>query len=134
MPRQRLSAQPTATTTTTQTVTLSATAKQMLVARLKEHQDVAIQLKQLKGRSERIAGEVEAIFVKEKQGVALAEGTSMDGHKMKIVAGSTKKFDQLGFMKRHGLTQADFDEFTEEKPKKSYLKFTHPGETADGDE
>jgi hypothetical protein len=103
----------------------------MLVERLEEHQRISRQVRELKGtkkkpgRLYRIAEEVEELFRKEKQGKALREGTSLDGHDMKLVIGKSKKFDQQGFMKKHGLSQEDFDEFTDYTDNEPYIKFTH---------
>ena len=129
----------TATTTATATVKLSPQARQMLVQRLDEHQRLGAQVAAIKGtkkhpgRMRRIEEEVADIFRKEKQGKALADGTELDGHKMKLTIGKRKAFDQMGFMKKHGLTQADFDEFTEEKDNEPFIKFSHPGESDDAD-
>lgn len=115
-----------ATTEVTQTVALKNA--QMVLTRLEEHARLGKEIKERKGRQERIRDEVQDIFVKEKQGKALANGTELGGHKLKLVTGKRKVFDQQGFMKKHGLTQADFDEFTDYNDNEPYIKLTAPGE------
>lgn len=121
-------------TTVVTEVKLKPQARQMLVARLNEHAQLSNQVAQLKGtrkkpgRLYRIEEEVSELFRKEKQGKALLAGTKLDGHTMKLVTGKTKKFDQMGFMKKHGVTQTDFDEFTTYSDNEPYIKFGHPGE------
>ncbi len=122
--------------TVTTDVKLQPKTRVMLMERLHEHERLVAQVKDLKGtkkkpgRLYRIESEVVDIFKKEKQGKALLAGTSIDGHSLKLVIGKTKSFDQMGFMKKHGLSQADFDEFTTYKDNEPYVKFTHPGEDA----
>lgn len=130
----RLSLKPTATTTVTETVKLQPSTRQMLVQRLNEHAKLHSRVaadkgtKKKPGRMKRIEDEVQELFRKEKQGKALLGGTELDGHKMKVVIGHSSRFDKQGFMKKHGLSQADFDEFTEVVDNEPYLKITHPGE------
>lgn len=132
MPKLKLTA--TTTQTATVEVKLAPQVRTMIAQRAEEHAKLAIQVKDIKGtkakpgRMKRIEEEVTALFKKEKQGKALLNGTAINGHKLKLVIGTSKKFDQLGFMKKHGLTQADFDEFTEDVDNTPYLKMTHPGE------
>lgn len=131
----RLATKLVATTVATVEVKLSPKARTMVLQRCKEHAALAGQVKDIKGtkkkpgRMKRIEAEVDAIFTKERQGAALLDGTSIDGHKLKMVLGKRKDFDQLGFMKKHGLTQEDFDEFTTEKDNEPYIKITAPGES-----
>ena len=40
--------------------------------------------------------------------------------------GTRKEFNQLGFMKKHGLSQADFDRFTKEQDNAPYVRITAP--------
>jgi hypothetical protein len=129
----KLSQRVEATTTVTQQVKLAPKVKQMLKERLIEHAKHNAVVKDLKGtkkkpgRMKRIEKEVEELFVKADQGLALLDGTDVDGYKLKIVEGRTKVFDQLGFMKEHGLSQADFDAYTTYKDNEPYLKITAPG-------
>lgn len=135
MPKMSLKA--TTETTVVAEVKLQPKARAMLMERFEEHDTLAKQVKSIKGtkkkpgRMKRIEEEVEALFRKEKQGKALLNGTSLDGHGVKMVLGKTKVFDQMGFMKKHGLTQDDFDEFTDYKDNAPYVKFTHPGDESD---
>lgn len=117
-----------ATTTIEQTVKLQPHARQMINMRCEEHQNLSRQIKPLKARMKAIDTEVVALFKKEKQGRALLDGVKFDGHGMKLTIGKRKVFDQLGFMKAHGLTQEDFDAFTETEDNAPYVRFTHPGE------
>ena len=133
--KQRLSA--TTTVVQTATVSMKPQARAMLMERLDEHASISAQVATLKGtkkkpgRLYRIADEVVALFKKEKQGKALLDGTELEGHKVKLVIGKSKKFDAQGFMKKHGLTQADFDEFTDTVDNEPYVKFSHPGQEDD---
>ena len=129
MPRTKL----VATTVATVEVKLSPRARQMVIQRCKEHAQLAAQVKDIKGtkthpgRMKRIETEVDALFMKEKQGQALLDGTSIDGHRIKLVMGSRGVFDKHGFMKKHGLTEADFDAFTTLHDNEPYLRISAPG-------
>lgn len=126
----------TATTVTTD-VKLQPKTRVMLMERIQEHERISAQVRSLKGtkkkpgRLYRIADEVTELFRKEKQGKALLDGTTLNGHGLKMVIGKTKKFDQMGFMKKHGVSVADFEEFTTYSDNEPYVKFTHPGEDGD---
>ncbi len=78
-----------------------------------------------------MATEVDELFTKERAGKALLDGTSLDGHRLKMVLGKHKVFDQMGFMKKHGVTQEDFDEFTTEEDNTPYIRMTGPKEKED---
>lgn len=125
MPKLALKA--TTETTVTTEVKLKPATRTMVVARGEEYTSLASNIKRDKTRQGRIRDEVSELFRKDKQGAALLEGTKIAGFGFKFVGGSTRKFDQMGFMKKHGLSQADFDEFTEDVPKKAYVKVTAPG-------
>lgn len=130
MPRQRL----VATTTAQLEVKLSTSARVMLRKRCAEHASLAKQVAEIKGtkkkpgRMKRIEKEVDALFTKEGQGKALLDGTTVDGYKLKMVLGSRSVFDKLGFMKKHGLTEADFEEFTTSQDNEPYISIKAPGE------
>src|SRR5262245_59717708 len=126
-----------ATTEVRQEVKLSPSARKMLLDRMREHGQLAIKAAEINGketkkrpagRMRRIADEVRDIIRREKQGKAFLDGITIEGESMTLVIGKTQKFDQLGFMKKHGLTQEDFDEFTETTDNEPYVKFTHPGQ------
>jgi hypothetical protein len=125
------------TTTVTETVKVGTRIRQMLTERLNEHAKLHDRVaadkgtKKKPGRMKRIEDEIQELFRKEKQGKVLLGGTELDGHKMKVVIGHSSKFDKMGFMKKHGLTQADFDEFTDVVDNEPYLKITHPGAEED---
>jgi hypothetical protein len=130
--------QATTTVETTTTVTLKPQTRQMLVARFEEHAKLAAQARAINGkrtkknpdggRMKRLEKEIEQLVRADKQGKALVDGFALDGHTAKLVIGTRKKFDQMGFMKKHGLTQADFDEFTEEVDNAPYIKIGHGGD------
>jgi len=137
----KLSLKATTATTVVTEIKLAPQARKMLLTRLEEHERIAKQVKELAGkktkknpeggRLKRIEAEVSELFRKEKQGKALLAGTKLDRHDLKLVIGKTKKFDQQGFMKKHGLGQADFDEFTTYSDNEPYIKFTHGDEDDD---
>ena len=124
MPRQKL----VATTTVTTEVKLSPKARQMVKARCVEHADLSRTIKVAKTRQGNIRKEVDTLFTTERQGKALLDGTSIDGHRLKMVLGKRKVFNALGFMKKHGVDQNDFDEFTTYEDNEPYIKLTAPGE------
>ena len=111
MPRISQVAQATTTTETTVEVKLETKLRQMLLERLRERADIGewekekIGTKAKPGRKRRIDDEIQDIFKKAKQGKALIDGVSIDGWGLVLVVGKTKTFDQMGFMKKHGLTQ-----------------------------
>lgn len=127
----KLKAAVTTETTVTTEVKLSPQARRMLLDRLVEHAKLASTVRDIKGtkkkpgRMKRIEGEIADLFKREKQGKALLSGTALEGHRMKHTGGTHKVFDQQGFMKKHGLSQADFDEFTTVEDNEPYLKITH---------
>lgn len=122
-----------ATTTAKVEVKLEPKIRQMVKTRCDEHAGLATVIKDSKGRQKRIQDEVEELFKKSKQGKALSAGTALADHKLKMVFGSRAVFDKIGFMKKHGLSQADFDEFTEKEDNAPYLKITS-GKGGGGDE
>lgn len=131
MPKPNLRAETTAAVTTAVNITTKGRA--MLVTRCEEYTTLGREIKDRKERQSRIVKEIDTLFTKEKQGQALVDGTSIDRYRVKLVTGKTKKFDKLGFMKKHGLTNEDFAEFEEEVDKKPYIKVSAAGEK-DGDE
>lgn len=130
----KLALKATTETTVTTEVKLKPQTRTMVLARAEEHASLATDIKGKKERQERIRGEISDLFRKDKQGKALLEGTKLAGFGLKFVEGHTSKFDKVGFMKKHGLSQEDFDEFTESVPKKGYVKVTAPGAKEDGDD
>lgn len=138
MPKPSITATTTATVTTT--VKLSPKARQMVLERCREHARLVAQRTEIDGkkatkskpekvgRLKSLKQAIEAIFIKEGQGLVLADGVDIDGFKLKMTQGRSKKFDQLGFMKKHGLTQADFDEFTTYEDNEPYLGIKAPGD------
>lgn len=137
MAKTRLSVAPTATTQATTEVKLAPAVRRMVLQRCEEHAALAAQVRELKGtkqkpgRMKRIEMEIDELFTKEKQGAALLDGTKLGGYGIKAVYGKRSVFDKLGFMKKHGLTQADFDAFTTTEDNEPYIRITAPGGTDD---
>lgn len=130
----KLSVAPQLTTATKVEVKLSLAARRMLIERCDEHKKLREQVAAIKGtkkkpgRMKRIESEIDVLFSKEKQGAALLTGTEIGGHKLKMVLGTRSVFDKLGFMKKHGLTEADFQEFTTKEDNAPYIKISAEGE------
>lgn len=126
-----------ASTTEVVEVKLTTKIRTMLTERLTEYARLASQVRDIKGtkkkpgRMRRIEDEVEELFRKDKQGKALVKGCRVEGFGVKRIAGQHSVFDKLGFMAKHGLTQADFDEFTTSEDNKPYIKITAPGQDDD---
>lgn len=129
MPRVKLQA--TTTQTVTTTVKLSPKARVMAKERCEEHTKLGKVVKDATARQKRIRVEVDALFTKEGQGRALLDGTDLDGYRLKLVEGKRKVFDQMGFMKKHGLSVEDFEDFTTYEPNEPYVKI---GKAGDKDE
>ena len=117
-------------TTTTAEVRLRPNTRRMVVQRCEEHAALATVIKDAKARQQRLHEEVETLFKKDKQGKALLAGTTIAGHKVKLVCGETATLDKMALMMAHGLVQADLDACTEKKPKKPYLLISSPKETS----
>lgn len=115
------------TTTVTTEVKLQPHARKMIIQRCDEHARLHVQAKAIEARKKAIGKEVREVFKMEGELDALLDSTRVGEHSMKLVTGMTSKFDKLGFMKKHGLTEEDFAEFTTEVPKAEYVRFTHPG-------
>jgi hypothetical protein len=134
----RLTTAPQLTTSTKVEVKLSTAARRMLIERCDEHRKLRGQVRDIKGtkkkpgRMKRIETEIDTLFTKEKQGKALLDGTEINGHKLKMVLGKRKVFDQLGFMKKHGLSAEDFAEFTTYEDNDPYIKIS--GDDDEGEE
>ena len=137
MPKLSLTVTPKATTATVVEVKLKPSVRQMVLQRCSEYRDLAIQVRTIKGtkkkpgRMKRIETEIDELFTREKQGAALLDGTKLGGFGLKAVYGKRSVFDKMGFMKQHGLTQEDFDEFTTVEDNDPYIKITAPGDDDD---
>ena len=133
MPKPSLTLTPKATTATVIEVKLKPSSRQMVLQRCAEYRDLAIQVRIMKGtkkkpgRMKRIEDEIDQLFTKEGQGAALLDGTKLGGYGLKAVYGKRSVFDKMGFMKKHGVTQEDFDEFTTVEDNDPYIKITAPG-------
>jgi hypothetical protein len=130
----KLSVAPQLTTTTKVEVKLSVQARRMLIERGEEHKKLralvadAKGTKKKPGRMKRIESEVDALATKEKIGAALIDGFEVGGHRFKMVLGQRSVFDKLGFMKKHGLDEDDFQEFTTKEDNAPYIKISAEGE------
>lgn len=116
-----------ATTTATVTVALKPTTRTMIKARAEEHARLAKTIREATARQKRIRTEVEELFVKDKQGRALADGTELDGFRFKMVTGSTKKLNRDVLIEL-GCDPDWIAEATEETPSTPYVKISAPGE------
>lgn len=125
MPKLRLVA--TTTTQLTTEVKLSPTARAMALARCEEHAKLAKVIKAAEKRQKAIKGEVETLFMKEKQGKALANGTELAGYKIVMVCGSRNVLDKKALVEL-GCDPEWLVEATESVPNKEYVKITAPGE------
>lgn len=123
----RLKATVQATTTVKAEVKLSPKAKAMLLERAAEHARLAKVIKDAKDRQSRIRQEEEDIFIKEKQGKALANGCEIDGWKFKLVCGTSKRLNKETLVEL-GCDPDWLEEATEEKSNEPYVKITAPGE------
>lgn len=126
-------------TTTTQViqtvdVRLRPHVQQMLKARCEEYARLNKQKKDIEARMKRIGGEAETLLIDEDQVDALVAGTSIDGHRIKLVAGSSTRLDKDKLKRTHGLTQKDLDDCSTTTPSKPYIKITAPGEKGGDDE
>lgn len=131
-PKLSLTVTPKATAVQTVEVKLKPSVRQMVLARCSEYRDLAIQVATMKGtkkkpgRMKRIETEIDELFTKEGQGAALLDGTKLGGFGLKAVYGKRTVFDKLGFMKKHGLTVEDFEEFTTQEDNDPYIKISSP--------
>lgn len=118
---------PSITTTIQTTVKLEPTVKRMLRARLEEHAKLSATARETKERMTRLQGEVEELFVKAGEGAALIAGTTYEGHRVKLVQPNRSVLDKKKLVEL-GCDPEWLEEATEEKPSKSYIKITAPGE------
>ena len=123
-----------ATVTQTTELSLELRVKQMLSARCEENARLAKQAKDIKARQARIQKEVEELLTKAGQDGALADGLTIDGHRIKRVGGTTRTLDKMALLQVLDITPEELDAFYDEKPKRAYLKITAPGERDGGDE
>jgi hypothetical protein len=118
----------TATTTATTEVRIEPRVITMLKARFEEHVRLAAEIKERKARQERIQGEVEELFVKAEQEAALAEGTAIDGYKVKRVCGTSRKLDTMALITALDITPEELNAFYEEKANRPYIRISAPGQ------
>lgn len=129
--RPKLSAQLKGDVAASPEVALKPVARKMVVQRCEEHATLHTQIKELEARKKRLGAEIVELFEKEGVDGALYDGTKVAGHSIKVVLSNSSKFDKLGFMKAHHLTEDDFAEFTSTTPKAPYVKMVHPGDHDD---
>jgi hypothetical protein len=117
-------------TTTVETVVdvkLQPKVKTMILDRCKEHQRLAEQMRGCKARQKRIKEEVEELFIKAKEGKALANGTEVEGHKLKLVCGTRKTLNKT-LLVELGCAPEWLAEATEEQDNEPYVRISAPGE------
>ena len=137
MARMKLVGTATTKTVVETAVKLSTKVRTMLLERAEEMMKIrdlvrqAVGTKKKPGRSYRLRDEFYELFVKEKQGKALAKGCEVDGYSYKLKTGSRSVFDKAGFMEKHDLTQEDFDEFTTKVDNEPYVEVRRVGEKDD---
>lgn len=119
-----------ATTSVRTEVKLEPKARTMALQRAEEHAKLAKVIKDATARQKRIRKEVEEIFVKAKQGKALANGVELDGFKFKMVCGTSKRLNKEKLVEL-GCDPDWIAEATDESPNEPYVKVTAPGEKAD---
>lgn len=115
------------TTTAKVDVKLAPKTRQMVVTRAEEHLKLAKIVREATARQKRIRKEVEDLFVKEKQGKALANGVDLDGFKMKMVCGTTRRLNKEKLVEL-GADPEWLEEAMEETPNEPYVKISAPGE------
>lgn len=108
-------------------VGLEPRVKAQIRTALTEYCDLQAQIKRLTERQDAIKADVQAKFDEADALDALVDGTDVDGIKVKLVIGSSRRLDKMKLMKRHGLTQADLDACSPEKPNKPYVRVTARG-------
>lgn len=114
----RLSLQATATTTTE--LQLKPAVKQKLLTKLKEYSGLAREAAALKVKMSEKNTAIEGIL-----GEIGESQVDIDGYKGTIVAGVSRKLNKKKLSPK---ARAEVEAAMEEKPKKSYVKVTAPGE------
>jgi hypothetical protein len=129
----RLSTTATATTTveTTVTVKLSPKVRAMIKARCEEDAGLSKQVKDLEARRSRLKGEVEQLIVDEGEGAKLMDGIDIDGHRVKMVCGTSTKIDENALLKL--ITPKQLAKVKVTTDKRPYIKLSPPSEKG-GDE
>lgn len=122
MPRTSVSV----TTSVTTKLKVTPKAKTMLLERCKEAIELNAKKKEIESRLDRLKGEVDQLFKKEKQTDALCDGTSVDGFKVKLVCGTGKRLNHSKLIEL-GCEPEWIAEATEEFDKKPYIKISAPG-------
>jgi hypothetical protein len=112
-------------------VNLTTQVAAMLKARCEEHAAIGKKIAELKSRQGRIQGEVEELFTKAEQEAALADGTTIDGFKVKRVCGTSKKLDKMALISALDITPEELEAFFEEKANKPYIRITAPGQRSE---
>lgn len=127
MPKPSLVPAPAVTTTAATELEVKPHVRLMLKERCEEYARISREAAAIEARKKRIQGEVDQLLTLEGQGEKLLDGINIDGHKVKMVCGTTKTLNKASLMRAFGLDQSDLDEHTDEKPKRPYVKITPPG-------
>ncbi len=117
MPKQTL----TATATVTTNLKLSPKQVAMITARIEENAKLAAEIAEREARRKRLKDEVQSIFADAGEELALIDGCEVGGVSLSMVTGSVPKWDKVGFLKKHNLSAADYEEFVKTTPKEPYL-------------
>lgn len=115
-------------TSATLDVKLQPRVRAQLRTQCSEYVDLARQIDALKARQDAIKEFVETSLVKAGETDALMDGLDIDGFKVKMVCGVSKKLDEVALMKAHGLSRADLDAHVVEKDNKPYIRISSPKE------
>lgn len=117
-----------ATTAVTEVVEveLSTQLKTKLVKKLTRYEQLAEQIAAAQLEQETIKTAVDKDFTDAGEGNALFNGATIGAFKVKMVCGTTRKLDEDELMRTHGLSRAELDACTDEKPSKPYIKITGP--------
>lgn len=113
------------TTTATVAIKVAPKVTQMLVARGEEHTRLQAQKKEIEDRLERLKGEIDQLFKKEKQTDALCDGTKVGGYGFKLVCGTGTRIN-IAKLIELGCDPEWIEEATETFDKKPYIKITAP--------
>lgn len=116
------------TTTQTTEIQLKPLLKRQLLQRLRMFQANHAQIQALEAAQEIAKSEIEALFDKAGEGNTLQAGVHIEGFSVKKHVGETSKsLDKVALCREAGITMAQINAATKEKPKKHYIKVNIPG-------
>jgi hypothetical protein len=115
-------------TTVRTEVGLDLRTKAQIRVALSQYLDLQREIKMLTAKQEALKTLVQEKFSDADELDALIDGASIDGIKVKLVTGVTRSLDKKRLMKKFGLSQADLDSCSPEKPSKPYVRISAPSE------